>query len=180
MPFLRTIRCYFMPFSCTIPCYFMPFSCTFKHSRLPFLCIDTFVIALIVLLIWFAFVCTHSWFSIQNALYFGPCLFSPFSSWLSHPLPLLFPRRFPFFCEKPLITVRYRLFPAVFQKKGGATGARRSLSFLLLSSPSSSSLSSLGGDIRRPHWISARSPQFSIFSFSENIMIFTYLLVLFF
>ena len=144
-----------MPFSCTIPCYFMPFSCTFKHSRLPFLCIDTFVIALIVLLIWFAFVCTHSWFSIQNALYFGPCLFSPFSSWLSHPLPLLFPRRFPFFCEKPLITVRYRFFPAVFQKKGGATGARRSLSFLLLSSSSSSLSSSLGGDIRRAHWILA-------------------------
>ena len=148
-----------MPFLCTIRCYFMPFSCTFKHSRLPFLCIHTFVIALIVLLIYFEIICTHRQSSIQGAQNFGP---SPFLSVLSSPvlifllsLPLLFPRRYPFFLKNRLYRALTLFFPAVFQKKGGATGARRSLSFLLLSSSSSSSLSSLGGYIRRTHWILA-------------------------
>ena len=69
-----------------------------------------------------------------------------------------------FFLKNRLYRALTLFFPAVFQKKGGATGARRSLSFLLLSSSSSSLSSSLGGYIRRAHWILASVPRSSFSS----------------
>ena len=96
---------------------------------------------------------------------FGPCPFLPllFFTFSSH-FPFFSSLNVALFFEKPLLSCAIAFFPAVFQKKGGATGARRSLSFLLLSSFSSSPLSSLGGYIRRAHWILASVPRSSFSS----------------
>ena len=142
-------------------------------------CIDIFVIASpFYCYIFESFVHIVSWVSRTLSL-LVPVL-SPSSSHLSPLSVLSLFSTFPFFLWKTacLFSGANACFPAVFQKKGGATEERCSPLFLLLSSSLSLSLllsAAIKGERTGYLELSSSSPVSQI-----NIQIFTQLLVLFF